>query len=936
MPTSPYRQVRTLTRRLSLPRPLSRRRLAFWTRRTGGEEASYVQLCRCRAYHANLASHAHPTSARLYAASVQASVKEAGRVRRRRPRGTIRLRATEHAPRYRGVKSVIALLAALLALFCVVVIEQDTLASALHEVRSNPQQASRATLTVIVAVALVPLGCGLLAYVITALAVPLIRAALYLHRLSRWLGHQLAAAPLHVMGIEPEAMRFDSHGTPQGDTIPVSRALASSVSLLLLGDAGVGKSVSLHAFARHCAGRRQLVGIAFGRAPLPVFISLVSLAEDADLSAAALVSEAVTPFATPGLLAALPSLLKAGRMILLVDELDALPEAARARVAAALATLAGAAHPCRIIAACQLDVYSDDPHSLRQLGHLPRVVLAGLDAASVSVALRRARPPRGEPPAWTRQSSGMLAEHLLSPSAGKPAELSLMIALARHGRDLPAGRAALARAALDLAHGGGSERALNVLGPLACSLLFAGVRALPIPPGQTPGQAATIWLAHHPPGVRDMPAAAMLTADDCEPVLAAALSAGLLHRAPGGGALMFAHSLFAEQHAALWLAATDDGFGWVAPELLRAAWTRPVVLWGALRPDPADVARRLAQLADTPDTTALRAGLGLRAEVPAMLLALAIAVSCEGSAAQLAAANLTERERPVTALVEQRLRDLLDGVQVYLADPTHMPRLAAALRAVSRRAGPEMTAAVAVLTRQPTLSRLLRGQLTTLLGLLATPAALAAVVELLADSDPVMRQATEQALALAGKAALPAIENALDSPDERVRARAGESMARLGSDGEHAALDALRATSATQRLAAARTLGALGAVTAVEALIERLDDPDAGVRREATLALGQLGTPAALQALERRLNTPDPDLRIALASALGASHDTAAFAGLLHLLQDADPQVRTAAVLALGNLGDDVALPAIDGARSDPDPWVRNAAAQASWRLSRG
>lgn len=885
---------------------------------------------------ANLATHTRPTSVRLYAASVQASVKEGERVGRRRPRETVRLRAIGRAPRYRGIKSVVALLAALLALFCVVVIEQSALASAVQEVRGNPQQASRATLTVILAVTLVPLGCGLLAYVITALAIPLIRTGLYLRRLSRWLEHQLAAAPLHVIGIEPDAMRFDSHGVPQGDATPVSRALASSSSLLLLGDTGVGKSVALHAFARHRAGHRQLVRIALGRAPLPVFISLVSLPEEADLSAAALVREAAAPFATPGLLAALPSLLKAGKIILLVDELDALPEAARARVAAALATLASAAQPCRVIAACQLDAYSGSPHSLRQLGNLPRVVLAGLDAAGISAALRRARPLRGEPPAWTRQPSVMLAEHLLSPSASLPAELGLMIALARHGRDLPAGRAALARAALDLAHGGGGERALNVLGPLACSLIFAGIRALPITTGQTPGQAAASWLAHHTPGVRDMPAASLLTADECEPVLAAALSAGLLRRAPGGSALMFAHSLLAEQHAAIWLAATDDGFGWVAPELLRAEWTRPVVLWGALRPDPADVARRLARLADTPDTTALRAELGLRAEVPAALLALAVAVSCEGSAARLAAANLTERERPVTALVEQRLRDLLDGVQVYLADTTHMPRLAAALRAVSHRAGPEMTTAIAVLTRQPTLSRLLRGQLTTLLGLLATPAALAAVAELLTDSDPVMRQATEQALNLAGKAALPALEKALDSPDERVRARAGESMGRLGSAGEHAALNALRATSATQRLAAARTLGALGAVTAVEALIERLDDPDANVRREATLALGQLGTPAALQALERRLNAPDPDLRIALASALGASHDTAAFPGLLHLLRDADPQVRTAAVLALGNLGDDAVLPALDDARGDPDPWVRNAVAQVYRRLNRG
>ncbi|MFI5274442.1 MAG: HEAT repeat domain-containing protein, partial [Ktedonobacterales bacterium] len=700
-------------------------------------------------------------------------------------------------------------------------------------------------------------------------------------------------------------------------------------------------TTALYALAAARTRRRTTVALCLGRR-LPVFVSLASVAiaspgDDGEMPAtlAAIVARAAAPFATAGLALALPRLARNGRLLLICDELDALPAQSRVTFCDALAAFGKSGG--KFIVACRRETLLASPATLRSLGDIPRVRLDGLDPGTVTGALRRARPPRAERAAadWIRETPHVLRAHQLENAATLPAQAAALLRLARAGDALPFGRAKLSAASLDaLCRPAGVDGQLSrLLGVLAASLLDSSQPAIALDAQQSLGGAIARALAESPPIIRTDPGLDMLDASLLDALARRALDAGLLMITPDGGALTFTHSLLRAQCAAAWLAAGDDGTHWLAPELLGAGWTLAVVLWGGLRDEPVDVARRLLRLADTPDTTALRAGLALRDDVPAAIFALAIATLAEALAAQLASAAGTDGEGDLTARAERQLRDLLDRTQVYLADGTNVPRLAAALRAVAARSGIETTLALAFLIEYPPLSRLLRGQLVTLLGLLATPLALEVVVNQLGASDPLLFQAVAQALEWAGRAAIAALEPAVTSPDERIRRRAGEALARYDAAAATAAVTSLRAPSPTQRLTAARALAATTSATnaepAVEALALALDDADGEVRRTAVVALGQIGTPVAIHNLMRLLSSRDADLRQSVASALGASASTVALPALIHLLDDDDALVRAAAVASLAEMDDERATAAIASRRDDPDRWVRHAVAQA-------
>jgi epoxyqueuosine reductase len=74
---------------------------------------------------------------------------------------------------------------------------------------------------------------------------------------------------------------------------------------------------------------------------------------------------------------------------------------------------------------------------------------------------------------------------------------------------------------------------------------------------------------------------------------------------------------------------------------------------------------------------------------------------------------------------------------------------------------------------------------------------------------------------------------------------------------------------------AALVLGQRGTVTAVPALISRLDDPDPVIRGAAAWALGRIATQEALQALETLGDDPDPSVRAVVGRALAAHRSRA-------------------------------------------------------------
>jgi HEAT repeat protein len=830
---------------------------------------------------------------------------------------------------YRGMRALVALMIALLVLLCLVIVQYTSLTAALHALRRAPSALDAGAILTLSSTVLLPMLAGALTYSGMAPAIHLTRLALYSIRLHQAIARDLGRMPLVMLGLTMRATRFATESAT-GEDIVLAQALAAPDSLLLLGESGSGKTTALYRIARSASQPQHLLTTWRRGQMLPVLLSLAQLTAHTGTFSAldALVRHAMAPYATRGLLAALPDLLRSGKCLLLCDELEALPAPQRATFCEALAVYTAGGG--RVVACCRLDAYSAYPEALRALDALPRLVLEGVSTTTIAAAMRRT----GTFSATRSRDTDLLETlhaHQLGLWAALPAHLAELytLTLDTNAGVLPFGRAQATARYLETlaARAPSGSSLLRLLGALAASLLLARLPALPIPADLPLGATVTRWFTTHPPLAPVAPPAA----EGLEAALNDALTMGLLRLSADGRALVFAHGTLQIQCAAYALAADDDGFGWLAPELLAPTWVLPVLLWSGLREEPVDVTRRLLHLADTPDTTAIRAGLRLRADVEPAIFALALAAMADSLAPRLAEANGTESDRIVTLQTEQQLRDLLDRIQVMLADAANIPRLANALRIVERQAGPELAEALAFLVTYPPLSRLLRAEIATILGLLATPRALEVLVALLAETEPLMHQAVTQAVEWAGLPAVSALGRAESSPDERIRSRATELLSRVGPGAEERALAELQAGNPTRRLAATRALATVSSPQAEDALIARLADPDPDVRHAAATALGQLGTPGASSALMGLLADPDPQLRVTVTEGLGTlarGGNNAALIGLLRLLDDDAPQVRAAAIAALGALDDTRARDAIAARRDDPDPWVRHAVFQ--------
>lgn len=175
----------------------------------------------------------------------------------------------------------------------------------------------------------------------------------------------------------------------------------------------------------------------------------------------------------------------------------------------------------------------------------------------------------------------------------------------------------------------------------------------------------------------------------------------------------------------------------------------------------------------------------------------------------------------------------------------------------------------------------------------------------LADANPTRRwRSVRAAAASPDPALLPALLKLLADPDPIVRDEAVRTLALWGS--EHSlrpALDLLSGDPAPETAAAALELLAL--LAAADA------------------------RPLAVH----HLSAPDPLLRTAAARALAAANPETTAPALIPLAADPDPRVRRAACLGLGHSGDPAALPALLSAQKDDDLSVRQFARKASARI---
>ena len=182
-------------------------------------------------------------------------------------------------------------------------------------------------------------------------------------------------------------------------------------------------------------------------------------------------------------------------------------------------------------------------------------------------------------------------------------------------------------------------------------------------------------------------------------------------------------------------------------------------------------------------------------------------------------------------------------------------------------------------------------------------------------------------------AAVPPLVGALKDAAENVRAEAARS---LGVIAHVVALDGLASAltdkSEEVRKNAAEALGEIGGGRAATVLIGVLpDERSAYVRKAIVTALGETGDPRGVAALAPFIADKSASVREQIALALARFRDVRAVPSLRALLADKEADVRVAAVLALGEIGGVQSLAALRGVKDEPDEDVGKAIEAAIW-----
>ena len=217
------------------------------------------------------------------------------------------------------------------------------------------------------------------------------------------------------------------------------------------------------------------------------------------------------------------------------------------------------------------------------------------------------------------------------------------------------------------------------------------------------------------------------------------------------------------------------------------------------------------------------------------------------------------------------------------------------------------------------------------------------IVAAFAGSDAAARQSAEQRLTDLGRSAVFPLARLLQDPQapESQRSAAAMALVRLGPAAVRGFMPLVKDASASVRLAAVRSLGALGNRVGIRALTDALEDSDAEVRCAAAQALGELRQSTTGVALAKSLQKDASlDVRVAAAESLSRTESRAAVEPLVTGLSDKEPRVRVACakaltamadLLASGQRGEVGRSKAVDGllvALGDKEVAVRAAAAE--------
>jgi HEAT repeat protein len=201
-----------------------------------------------------------------------------------------------------------------------------------------------------------------------------------------------------------------------------------------------------------------------------------------------------------------------------------------------------------------------------------------------------------------------------------------------------------------------------------------------------------------------------------------------------------------------------------------------------------------------------------------------------------------------------------------------------------------------------------RHQAAKALGAGGATVAVGPMIEWLADTDPKTRAVAADVLGdIGGADAAQALTRSLGDPDSTVRQRTVKALGKIGMRGNS---------------------------SVVIALIPRLEDDKADVRRETVEQLEQLGDKRAVIPLVAKFSDSSRDVRKTAVRAIGKLGDKSAVPALIRLMNEPEEEVRTQAVGSLGLLGATDALDALAEQLNSGSELFRTKVADALGRIS--
>jgi HEAT repeat protein len=182
------------------------------------------------------------------------------------------------------------------------------------------------------------------------------------------------------------------------------------------------------------------------------------------------------------------------------------------------------------------------------------------------------------------------------------------------------------------------------------------------------------------------------------------------------------------------------------------------------------------------------------------------------------------------------------------------------------------------------------------------------LIAALQDKDSHVREAASEALGKIGEPAVKPLVAALKDADVRVSEKAAELLGKIGEPAVEPLIASLKGADSDSnvRERAAKTLGIIGNVHAVEPLNDTLKDKDARVRGFAADALGLIGDARAVEPLCAALNATLPghfSVHESICEALGKIGDARAVNPLITALQEAERVRAWVYVRALEKIG---------------------------------